>query len=173
MQNDSSPKTAQSSIHGTTAGISAQGDAIDMLLQDHTRIKALLETLTTSQDPQTQIQTVEELKQLLTIHNATEENFVYPALANEAGHKRTSEHLYHETAMADMMLFEVDTCLKTGDVDGFAENAEKLRDAVLEHIDDEEQKAFPKLREDASEEAMQLLNRGVSRFRSSLKFTNA
>ena len=36
--------------------------------------------------------------------------------------------------------------LKTGDDASFAETAEKLRDAVFEHIEDEEITAFPNFR---------------------------
>jgi hemerythrin superfamily protein len=160
-------------IKGTTGGISTSGDAIDMLLHDHTRIKALLEQLTAGQNQTAQQQTLEELKELLTIHNATEENFVYPAIAKVAGHEHTSEHLYHETAEADVVLFEMDTALKTGDIDGFTENAKKFKSALLEHIDDEEKKAFPQLRDEAQPEQAQMLTRSVQKFRSSLKFEKA
>jgi hemerythrin superfamily protein len=164
-------KTSAETTRGSTDGMT--GDAIDVLLRDHTRIKALLEELTGSPATEQQAQTLDELKQLLTIHNATEENFVYPAIAKIAGHKHESEHLYHETAEADMAVFELDIALKTGDIDGFAENAKKLQAAILEHIDDEEQKAFPQLRERAQPEQAQMLAKSVSLFRSSLKFSNA
>ncbi len=159
----------------TTTGITApaSGGAIDILIHDHVQIKQLLQTLATAQNPGEQRTTLEQLKELLTIHNATEENFVYPAIETVAGKKHDAEHLYHETAQADVVVFELDTCLNTGDISGFSENAEKLRDAVLEHIDDEEQKAFPTLREKAEPEQTKMLDDAVRKFRSSLRFAPA
>ena len=65
-------------------------------------------------------------KPVLTVHNATEENLVYPALQKFVGQKRESEHLYQETAQADVLVFELDTMLKSGDDASFRETAEKL-----------------------------------------------
>lgn len=164
-------QTRNTTTTGTT-GTAANG-AIDILIQDHLQIKQLLTTLATAQSPAEQRTTLERLKELLTIHNATEENFVYPAIEKVAGKKHDAEHLYHETAQADVVVFELDTCLKTGDTSGFAENAQKLRDAVLEHIDDEEQKAFPALREKAEPEQTKMLDDAVRKFRASLRFARA
>ncbi|HEY5349505.1 MAG TPA: hemerythrin domain-containing protein [Candidatus Lustribacter sp.] len=156
----------------TTTGITgtAARGAIDILVQDHVQIKHLLQTLTTAKGADERRTTLEQLKELLTIHNATEENFVYPAIEKVAGKKLDAEHLYHETAQADVVVFELDTCLNTGDTSGFAANAQKLRDAVLEHIGDEEQKAFPTLREKADPEQTKMLDNAVRKFRSSLRF---
>jgi hemerythrin superfamily protein len=167
MQRQSTSETTRGTIGSTE---STSGDAIYTLIQDHTQIKALLEQMTGSQQQTHLQQTLEQLKQLLTIHNATEENFVYPALAKVAGKKHESEHLYHETALADMMIFEIDTALKSGEMEKVTENVQKLRAAILEHIDDEEQKAFPDLREHADAEHTAMLNRSVEKFRSSLHF---
>lgn len=149
-------------------------DAIDILVNDHKTIKDLVQRLPKAERPADRKRILESLVAALTVHNATEENLVYPALQEIAAQKRVSQHLYHETAEADVLIFQLDTMLKQGSADGeYAEMAEKIRDAVLEHIDEEEKKAFPRLQEEADPESMELLTQSVREFRSELQFGDA
>ena len=145
-------------------------DAIEILTNDHQTIKSLLSALTQATQPDRRKETLEQLKGALTIHNATEENLLYPALQVVAGKKSESQKLYHETAEADVLVFELDTMLKEGDDSGFSKTAEKLQSAVLEHIDDEESSAFPHLQKNAEPEQAQMLTQSVREFRSSMQF---
>jgi hemerythrin superfamily protein len=144
-------------------------DAVEILRNDHQVIKRLLNELTDAQAPN-RGRIMEQLKGVLTIHNATEENLVYPALDKAAGSKPESEHLYHETAEADVLLFELDSMLKEGDDAEFAAKAVKFQDAVLHHIDQEEQKALPLLQENTDPEQSAALADSVRAFRKSLHF---
>lgn len=144
-------------------------DAVEILLNDHQVIKTLLRELTEATGPQRE-QVLEQLKGVLTIHNATEESLVYPALNKVAGSKLESQHLYHETAEADTMLFELDSMLKERDQSDFAARAQKFADAVRHHIEEEEQKAFPRLQENADARHSELLAQSVKTFRKSLHF---
>ncbi|MGA8474293.1 MAG: hemerythrin domain-containing protein [Candidatus Cybelea sp.] len=146
--------------------------AVEILLNDHKVIKKLLSRLTKA-NRSSREQVLEQLKGALTIHNATEENLVYPAINKVAGSKAESAHLYHETAEADVLLFELDSMLKEGDDVAFQSKAEKFQDAVLHHIDEEENKAFPHLQENAEPEQAELLADSVRTFRSSLHFETA
>ena len=107
---------------------------------------------------------------MLTIHNATEENLVYPAIQKVAGSKLESQHLYHETAEADVLFFELDGLLKEGNDEEFARKALKFQEAVLHHIDEEENKAFPRLEENADPQNAANLASSMREFRSSLHF---
>src|ERR1700761_7394105 len=89
-------------------------DAVDILENDHQVIKGLLNQLVSASGAERK-QVIEKLVGVLTIHNATEENLVYPALNKVAGSKLESQHLYHETMEADIALFELDSMLKEGD----------------------------------------------------------
>jgi hemerythrin superfamily protein len=148
------------------------GDAVEILMNDHKLIKGLLERLTSAVDNAERKSALEELKAALTIHNATEENLVYPAIERIARKKAEAQHLYHETAEADVVVFELDSMLKEGrgEEDAFAVTAEKLRGAVLEHIEDEEKKAFVHLRDGADEEQTESLTHSVKQFRSALHY---
>ena len=128
----------------------------------------MLNDLAAATDNESRKTILENAKPVLTVHNATEENLVYPALQKFVGQKRESEHLYQETAQADVLVFELDTMLKSGDDASFRETAEKLRDAVFEHIDDEETTAFPELQEKSSPEQSESLTNAVREFRATL-----
>ena len=145
--------------------------AVDILVNDHRTIKDLLQRLVETASPDLRMQCLKELQGVLTVHNATEENLVYPAL-NKIGRKMfESLHLYYETANADITAFEIDTMLKEGaDDDKIQAKVEKFRDAILEHIDDEESKAFPHLQDAADAVEAQQLNQAVQTFRGSISF---
>ena len=152
--------------------VPAQGStAVEILVNDHRKIKELLNRLVQQTSTQDRMQCLKELQGVLTVHNATEENLVYPAL-NKIGKKMfESLHLYYETANADIAAFEIDTMLKNGEAaDAVQAKVEKLRDAVLEHIDDEERKAFPHLKDAADDTETQQLNQAVRTFRGSIRF---
>jgi hemerythrin superfamily protein len=144
-------------------------DAVEILTNDHTVIKDLLSRLAAA-EPSERENVLAQLKGVLTIHNATEENIVYPALNKVAGSRAESQHLYHETAEADVLLFELDAMLKDGDAVDFESRAEKFRDAVLHHIDEEEHKALPRLRDNVDAEQTESLADSVRTFRKSLHF---
>ncbi|MBV8724637.1 MAG: hemerythrin domain-containing protein, partial [Candidatus Eremiobacteraeota bacterium] len=103
-------------------------DAAEILRNDHNVIKSLLRDLTTASGAQRQ-RVMGQLKGVLTIHNATEENLVYPALNKVADSKMESDHLHHETAEADVLLFELDSMLKERDSSDFGAKAEKFQKA--------------------------------------------
>jgi hemerythrin superfamily protein len=146
------------------------GDAVEILKNDHTLIKKMLTDLAAATDKESREEILEKAKPVLTVHNATEENLVYPALEKIAVQKRESQHLYKETAEADVLVFELDTMLKTGDDAAFGKTAAKLRDAVFEHIQDEESSAFPELQKKASPEQTKLLTKAVREFRKGFVF---
>jgi hemerythrin superfamily protein len=143
-------------------------NALEILMNDHQTIKSLLDQLSRATQQSERKQSLERLKAALTIHNATEENLVYPAL-DVVAHKRWEpQKLYHETAMADILLFELDTMLKTGDTSDFEQKCQKLVKAINEHIEDEEEKAFVHLRDKAESNEMQMLTESVREFRGML-----
>lgn len=144
-------------------------DAVEIILNDHKVIKSLLRELTESVGEQRDM-VLEQLKGVLTIHNATEENLIYPAIDKIAGSKLESQHLYHETAEADTLLFELDSMLKERDETGFGKKAAKFAEAVRHHIAEEEQKALPRLQESADPRYAQILADSVRTFRNSLHF---
>lgn len=145
-------------------------DATEILKNDHTVIKQLLTALTSAEDASAKVEMLEQLKGVLTVHNATEEALVYPALDKVAGKHLKAQHLFHETADADTLVFDLDTMLKEGRVEGVAERADKLQAAIIEHIDNEEQSAFPALNKNSDATQMEMLTNSIRDFRRSLNF---
>ncbi|HEX4012805.1 MAG TPA: hemerythrin domain-containing protein [Candidatus Cybelea sp.] len=144
-------------------------DAVEILRNDHDVIKSLLRELT-GEPPQERKRIFDRLVGVLTIHNATEENLVYPAINKLASGEDESQHLYHETAEADVLAFELDALLKAGDVSQFGVKAEKFETAVLAHIDEEENKALPRLLEIGDPKEVEELASAVRSFRKQLHF---
>jgi hemerythrin superfamily protein len=142
----------------------------DIIENDHETIKGLLNSLTHSAADADRMQILEQLKGALTIHNAMEENIVYPALNKVAGHKFETLKLYNETASADIMLFEIDMMLKEGDAEKFSEKAEKLHAAVFKHMEAEEHSAMPHLEKGSDSEESQMLLKSVRDFREAMQF---
>jgi hemerythrin superfamily protein len=143
-------------------------DTVEILLNDHEVIKSLLARLTGATEMKERKELLEQLKGALTIHNATEENIVYPALNKIAGKKAESEHLYHETAEADVLLFELDSTLKEGDDATFSKRAEKFQSEILHHMENEETSALPHLQEKADPKHAKMLTETVREFRKSV-----
>jgi hemerythrin superfamily protein len=145
-------------------------DALDILVNDHVVIKGLVTDLAATSQSDQRKDILARLKALLTIHNATEENLVYPALQMVAGDARESESLYRETGVADVVVFELDAMLQKGEESAFGAKATKLRDAVFAHIESEETTAFRHLREKATPEQAEMLTQAVRDFRDALRY---
>jgi hemerythrin superfamily protein len=143
-------------------------DAVEILINDHDVIKGLLSKLVDATTAAARKNTLEQLKGILTIHNATEENLVYPALSIVAHRRMQAQHLYHETADADLVVFKLDMMLKKADDEKFDDLAAEFRDSVLEHIGHEEKSAFPQLKKKAASQQMQTLTKDVREFRGKL-----
>lgn len=161
--------TPISTVSGDTASRPA-GDVVDMLLQDHQQIRACLDELDRASTAQAAAPIIERLKGILTIHNATEETNVYPALAKIAGEMIEPRKLYFETAEADMLLFELDNMAK-GNIEGdFGAKCSKFTAALRKHMESEEQHAFPHLREKTTDKEFASLGPAVLEYRSKLRF---
>jgi hemerythrin superfamily protein len=150
-----------------SGGIATVGnDAIEILLNDHEAVKRLFEQLAGSAAGERAI-VLEQLKSLLTVHNATEENLVYPAIRFVAGRPRDAETLYHQQDEAEAGLWSIDAtikgALKGDDPD---EQIRTLQKAVLAHVRKEEETEFPHLREALKGNALKQLTNDVREFRS-------
>jgi hemerythrin superfamily protein len=158
-------------MNDTSTQLPVRGaDTVEILVNDHQIIKSLLSELVEAAAGKARRQVFDRLKGALVVHNATEENLVYPALRTIARKKMESEALYHETSEADILMFELDTMLKNGDAASFDTKARKLQKAILAHMDEEETIAFPQLVKKSDAEHAEALTTSVQEFRSALRF---
>jgi len=153
-----------------TGSITTSGkDAIEILLNDHKQVKSLFEQLASSDEGE-RATVLEELKELLTVHNATEENLVYPAIRFVAKRPREAETLYHQQDEAEAGLWSIDSTIKgLLDGDDVDEQIQALQKAVLAHVRKEEETEFPHLREALKGDALKQLTDDVREFRSNFR----
>jgi hemerythrin superfamily protein len=142
-------------------------NAIDLLVNEHYAVKQLLTQLPTTTGSE-RVQMLEEIKNALIVHNASEENVIYPAIKDLADRPQHATALYHQQDEAQVAVWELTQLIANDDM--FVEKAEKLRDAILAHVQQEEEHEFPRLRE-LPAEAQARLNADMTKFRAT--FGNA
>jgi hemerythrin superfamily protein len=149
-------------VHGSTA--------IEILKHDHQVIARLLTALTQATTTEARRDALAPLKAALVVHNATEENLVYPALRTLASKKAESHDLYHQTAEADALIFELDLLLQKGADAEFDAKVQVLQAAVVAHVASEETSAFPDLQQHLDAQQSEMLTSAVREFRNSFRF---
>jgi hemerythrin superfamily protein len=154
-----------------SSGIATAGnDAIEILMNDHQVVKSLLEQLAGSNADE-RATVLEQLKAVLTVHNATEENLVYPTIRFVAARPRDAETLYHQQDEAEAALWSIDATIKgVLDGDDADDQIKTLQKAVLAHVRKEEETEFPHLREALKGSALRQLTDDVREFRSKFNF---
>jgi hemerythrin superfamily protein len=136
-------------VQFTSGGIS--GDWFDALKAEHAMTLAIFDKIEATDDDQTMMRShlLAKLKYALTKHALEEENVVYPALrqANDTDEADdlTSDHGYVKT-----YLYELET-LPNDDPQWIA-RVRDFRTMIEEHMREEENEIFPRLRGRLSEE---------------------
>jgi hemerythrin superfamily protein len=142
-------------------------NAIDLLKNEHYQVKQLLTQLPTTTGSE-RVQMLEEIKNALIVHNASEENVIYPAIKDLADRPQHAHTLYHQQDDAQVLVWELTQLIANDDM--FVDKAEKLRDAILAHVQLEEEHEFPRLQA-LPPDAQARLNADMTKFRAS--FGNA
>lgn len=145
-------------------------DAVEILENDHNIIRDLLSELADASRAEEKASLLEGMKSFLTVHNATEENLVYPVIRVEGSRHKDAEMLYHQQDEAKVLVWELDAILK-GNLEGdFNERFQQFQKALLAHIRKEEATEFPHLREALQGKASAALTNAIREFRGSLYF---
>jgi hemerythrin superfamily protein len=142
-------------------------NAIDLLVNEHFAVKQLLTQLPTTTGSE-RVQLLEAIKNALIVHNASEENVIYPAIKYLADRPQHANTLYHQQDDAQVLVWELTQLVANDDL--FVQKAEKLRDAILAHVQQEEEHEFPRLQE-LPADAQARLNADMTKFRA--QFGNA
>jgi hemerythrin superfamily protein len=111
-------------------------DVTMLLEQDHRTVERLFAQYQSSQNDAT----AEQICQELEVHTTLEEEVVYPRLAEID--PQLEQHAEDEHAKAKELISQIRS--GSGDVAGVVS---QLQSAVQEHVQEEETKAFPALRE--------------------------
>src|SRR5271154_4795346 len=103
-------------------------DPITILMNEHKAVKERFGVLLKAMGSE-RADVLEEIKGMLAVHNATEENVIYPAVHSIAQRPMHARTLYHEQDDAEVALWELSK-LDPGDAD-FVRKGTELRDALL------------------------------------------
>ena len=130
-----------------------QQDVVDVLSTDHTEAKALIAEIRSTTDPEQRRDLADTLISELVRHSVAEEMFVYPAMQEhlpdgaEAVEHDTKEHKELERIMKELEGADA------GDA-AFLTLVGRLETVLLDHVSDEEDQQFPKLRASIPREQM-------------------
>jgi hemerythrin superfamily protein len=117
-------------------------DVVDLIMNDHREVERLFEELRTDRDKRASLLPV--LTTLLTAHSRAEESEVYPAAA-KAGGSDEVEHSQEEHVEADELLEKLAQTDPTSAA--FDSALEELVNAVTHHVEEEESKVLPGMRQ--------------------------
>ena len=128
-------------------------DVVDLIMQDHREVERIFEELRSSPEKRKGLTPV--LVTLLTAHSRAEESEVYPVARDEAGVAEDVEHSQEEHLMADQLLARLaDTDPDSPD---FESALSELVEAVTHHVEEEESKVLPGMRNGLQPERLQEL----------------
>ena len=121
-------------------------NAIDLLKEDHDRIKPLLSELkeTTERAEKTRGELFSRIKQELTIHEIIEEEIFYPALKEHPKAKDIVLEGYEEHDVVSRLMGELDGMEATDE--RFGPKAKVMAENIEHHIEEEEGEMFKQAR---------------------------
>jgi hemerythrin superfamily protein len=122
-------------------------DVVDLIMQDHREVERLFEELRTSPDRRLNLLPV--LTALLIAHSRAEEAEVYPVARDEAGEADEVAHSQEEHVEADQLLARLaESDPQSADFDDVLN---ELVSAVKHHVEEEESKVLPGMRQRLSD----------------------
>jgi hemerythrin-like domain-containing protein len=124
-------------------------DVVDKIEHDHREVEELFAEFEASRDRAIALTICDELE----IHTAAEEAEVYPVIAEEISDEMV-DHAEDEHAEAKGLIAQI---RGTTDADQLYQLVGQLKEAVQEHVQEEESEMLPKAREDLSDEQLEEL----------------
>lgn len=147
-------------------------NAIDMLKEDHDKVRKLLKELTetTARAEKKRRELLEKIEQELQVHTHIEEEIFYPAF--KAAGKSEHEKMYFEAmeehrAVDDLVLPDLRKTEPTSEK--FSGRAKVLRELIEHHADEEEEEMFAKARKSMSREELEELGEQMARAKKDLQ----
>lgn len=145
---------AIAAFSGIIGGVAAQGSdksevtIQDLIRQDHLKVNALFTELEDSTEAQKCQEYFGQLYQDLSVHSEAEEEVVYPAVQPFYGAENTQE-LIAEQAEMKQVLDEIRAL--TPSSPDFKAKIKQLKEAVMDHVRQEESTMFAAIRKNCSE----------------------
>ena len=123
-------------------------DLLRQLEQEHREAEKLMDKLEKTEEPDQREELLATLETMLADHMETEEQIVYPVLAEIDGEKAEEAEVEHDGAR------ELLQKMRSGGVEqpGFGAIVAALKGAIGHHVEEEENEVFPKLRKEVGAE---------------------
>lgn len=146
-------------------------NAIDLLTEDHDKVRDLLSELgeTSDRSKKTRSQLLEKIREELEVHTRIEEELFYPAYREAGGgdhDEQVAEAREEHRAVTKLVLPDLEKTDPTSPE--FAGRAKVLRDLVEHHAEEEEEEMFPAARETLSEQQLDDLGQQLEQRRRAL-----
>ncbi|PTQ09941.1 hemerythrin [Sphingomonas oleivorans] len=138
------------------------GDWADALVAEHKAALAIFDRLEASDDMQVtkRATLLMQLKHALTKHTIEEENAVYASLRDN-GQKEAADHLNHEHGYVKQYLYDLEIMPKSHS--RWLPMVREFRGMIEQHMREEENEVFPRLKARLSVEENRALSRAVNR----------
>ena len=130
-------------------------NAIDLLTEDHTRVRNLLSDGEAARDPDAREAVLRDLKAELTAHERVEEEVFYPALVEHPGARELVLEGYEEYGVVDRILGELDGT--PVEHERWAATFSVMMENLEHHIEEEEGELFEKARQVLDGEELEAL----------------
>src|SRR5262252_4787864 len=125
-----------------TEGLSMP-NAIEMLREDHRKVKKLFEEFEHTEEEQSKEQIVEHTLRELEVHAALEEEIFYPAAEEQIGETNSIDEAREEHHVVKLLIGELKKM--SANDDRYDAKYTVLAENVKHHIEEEESELFPKL----------------------------
>lgn len=117
-------------------------DVVDLIMADHREVERLFDKM--REDPESRPMLLPTVSTLLIAHSRAEESEVYPAARDEAGETDEVAHSQEEHAAAEELMIKLQK-MEFSSPD-FDSTLEELAEAVLHHVEEEEESVLPGVR---------------------------
>lgn len=121
-------------------------DVLDLLMQEHREVEALLDQIIQPEQNPDSRDTADRVIAMLVKHSVAEEMYVYPVMEQYLPNgKQDVEHDKQEHQELEELLKALEGLAP--EEDGFAQCVSKIQEVLNDHVHDEEDEQFPRLRE--------------------------
>ena len=139
---------------------------IEMLEADHVRIRSLFSDIEGTDEPEELQDYFDKLDNFLTIHARAEELVLYPQSRNCRDTVELIDKGQEQHAKGEQMVLEIKST--SSNSSEFKEKLGELQKFMLNHLDEEENELFPKVRECLDDEKLEELATQLKETKSSV-----
>jgi hemerythrin superfamily protein len=135
-------------------------NALDLLIEDHQKVRQLFEQAQQIRDNDQKKELFDQIDTELAVHAEIEETIFYSALEEHDELREMVREAREEHEQVEQLLLEIED-LATEDTD-FSSQLAELQETVDQHVAEEEEEMFPKVREIFDKAALEQLARELA-----------